>query len=379
MTDTTMHSAITDHPVLDAGVLGTMHLSNRAVVAPMSRVSTRGDGVPTARMQRYYAGFADGGFSLIITEGVYPDRSASQAYSRQPGITTSDQVAAWESIADRVHEWDTRIIMQLMHAGALVQQNPRVETGIAPSAVPPKGEKMPEYGGNGPYPTPREMKLEDFDAVCASFARAARRACDAGMDGVEIHGANGYLLDQFITTYTNQREDRYGGDPERRIRFPVRVVRAVRDAVPEDFVVGYRLSQTKVNDFDYRWPGGEQEATTYYTALNDAGVDYLHIASEGRNWVETARLDQGTTLTKRAREVTGLPVIANGGMHDPEQARRVLSEGHADFLSLARGALANRDWPKRIANEQQIREFDPGVLDPSAMLSDTEKWGGSGE
>jgi 2,4-dienoyl-CoA reductase-like NADH-dependent reductase (Old Yellow Enzyme family) len=216
-----------------------------------------------------------------------------------------------------------------------------------------------------------------FRKACAStpsFARAAQRASTAGFEGVEIHGANGYLLDQFITTYTNQRNDQYGGAAEDRIRFPVEVVRAVREAIPEDFVVGYRLSQTKVNDFDYRWPGGEKEAVTYYTALDDAGVDYLHIASEGKNWIETARLNGSMTLTRLARKSTDLPVIANGGMHDPTQAHRVLDEGHADFLSLARGALANRDWPERVAKDQRIVEFDPEMLDPSASLSNEDEW-----
>src|SRR5581483_11035836 len=138
------------------------------------------------------------------------------------------------------------------------------------------------------------------------------RAREAGFDGVEIHGANGYLIDQFLTDYTNQRTDRYGGSIEKRLRFALEVVEAIRAAVGNEYPVGIRLSQTKVNDFVYRWPGGKEDAVIIFSALAAAGVSYLHIASEGRNWAETAMIDGNLTLTRLARNVARVPVIEKG-------------------------------------------------------------------
>lgn len=150
------------HPVLTPTSIGALHLSNRLVVAPMSRVSTAGDGLPTPAMRRYYAAFAEGGFGLVITEGTYPDVAHSQGYANQPGIATDEQGAAWRPIVEAVHAGGAKMIAQLMHAGALSQGNRHRRETIGPSAIPPKGEMMPEYGGSGPYATPRAMNDEDI-------------------------------------------------------------------------------------------------------------------------------------------------------------------------------------------------------------------------
>jgi 2,4-dienoyl-CoA reductase-like NADH-dependent reductase (Old Yellow Enzyme family) len=134
-----------------------------------------------------------------------------------------------------------------------------------------------------------------------------------------------------------------------------------------------RLSQTKVNDFQYRWAGSD-DARIVFTSLADAGAGYLHIASEGRDWIETARLDDGDTITALAKKVTGLPVIANGGMHDLKQAAQLLEGGHADVLSLGRGALANPDLPSRVAAGHELETFDHAMLQPRASLDNAEEW-----
>jgi 2,4-dienoyl-CoA reductase-like NADH-dependent reductase (Old Yellow Enzyme family) len=159
-----------------------------------------------------------------------------------------------------------------------------------------------------------------------------------------------------------------------RIRLTAEVANAVVAATPAEFVVGVRLSQTKVNDLDYRWPGGAYDAEVIFEALAGTGIDYLHIASEGRNWLETARLQGGQTLTGLARRVSGLPVIANGGMHDPAQADRVLTDGHADVLSVARGALANPDLPRRLAEGVELAPFEREMLEPAATLANARQW-----
>lgn len=359
-------------PVLSHAELFGRRLRNRLAVAPMTRVSASGDGLATDRMRGYYRDFARGGFAIVITEGTYTDRDASQGYDRQPGIANRWQAKSWAPIATAISDHGSLAIMQLMHAGALSQ---RQEPGriISPSAVRPPGEMMPDYGGSGPYRMPAAMTATDLAQVRKGFVTAARRARRAGFHGVEIHAANGYLLDQFITEYTNGRDDEYGGSESARIRYPAEIVAAVRDSSPADFVVGVRVSEAKVNDLKYRWPGGAAEAMTIFTALADAGASYIHIAGEGRGFRESTA-DRQEPRTTLARRVTGLPVIANGGLDDPDLADAVIEAGHADLISLGRAALASPDWPARIANGRPVAQFDRGMISPSASIQNTDAW-----
>jgi 2,4-dienoyl-CoA reductase-like NADH-dependent reductase (Old Yellow Enzyme family) len=233
---------------------------------------------------------------------------------------------------------------------------------------------LEEYGGSGRWPVPREMTTSEIDFAVAGFVGAATRAQAAGFDGVEIHAANGYLLDQFLTVYTNSRCDEYGGSVANRIRLTARIVAEIRHRVGTDFVVGVRLSQTKVNDLKYRWPDGAKDAETIFAALAEAGVDYLHIASEGRDFIDTARFADGRTITAVARQVTGLPVIANGGMHDMRQAAHVLDGDHADLLSIGRGALANPDLPARLGRGVELNRFHHAMLAPMATIANARLW-----
>ena len=351
--------------------IGELALKNRLAVAPMSRVSTQNGGVPTAEMADYYTDYANGGFGLLITEGTYTDAAFSQGYDKQPGLVTTEQQTGWRTVVESVHTAGAAIVLQLMHAGALSQT---LTQTVGPSAVQPKGRKMVEYGGEGPYPLPEAMTPAAIASAVDGFVRAAQRAQAAGFDGVEIHGANGYLIDQFITTYTNHRTDDYGGPVGNRIRLAGAIIRAIRSVVPPSFVVGIRLSQGKVNDFDYRWPGGAAEGEVMFKAIEAAGADYIHIASEGRDWLQTARFETGLTITEVARQATCLPVMANGGMHKPQQAEQVLADGHADLVSLGTGALANPDWPRRVLAGQPLRPFDHGMLSPNATLAATRHW-----
>ncbi|WP_433475664.1 alkene reductase [Spirillospora sp. CA-142024] len=362
-----------NHPALEPGRVGDLRTANRLVVAPMTRVSAESDGTATPEMADYYAEFARGGFGLVITEGIYTDIAYSQGYLNQPGLVSGRHVAAWRDVTEGVHGAGAPIVAQLMHAGALSQGNPYRDDTAGPSAVRPQGVKMPEYGGNGPWPTPREMSPADIESAIAGFVASAVNARDAGFDGVEVHAANGYLLDQFITDYTNLREDSYGGPIANRVRLTAEVVTAIRAEVGPDWCVGVRLSQTKVNDFRYRWPGGPHDAEVIFTALAEAGASYLHIASEGRNWIETARLDGGLTITGLARRVSGLPVIANGGMHDADLSAQVLGDGHTDLVSVARGALVNPDLPRRLAEGRAQERFDHSILEPMVTLDNVRR------
>lgn len=348
--------------------VGGRTLRNRIAVAPMSRVSARGDGVPTTEMADYYRQFSTGGFSLTITEGIYPIGPASQGYANQPGLTSAGQAAGWATVVSAAHKADGLIVAQLMHAGALSQH---LAATLGPSVITPRGRKMPEYGGTGPYPTPAAVTEAQIEDIIAGFAASAELAADAGFDGVEIHAANGYLLDQFLTAYTNTRMGRYGGSPEARARLTADVAAAVRARTGDRILVGVRLSQAKVNDSHHKWLS-RQEATSIFTAIAAAGPDYLHLAGEGRPWTESGTAADGTPLGALARQISDIPVIVNGGLHEPALIEHVLSSGEADLVSLGRAALADPDWPTNARNGRRSRSFDPGMISPAATVQNTQ-------
>nr|WP_275407803.1 NADH:flavin oxidoreductase [Streptomyces coelicoflavus] len=339
-------------------------MRNRFALAPMTRVSATEDGRATPEMAEYYAAFAEGGFGLLITEGTYTDTAFSQGYLHQPGITDKAQAAAWRPVVDRAHAAGARVVLQLMHAGAVAQGNRFCDRAVGPSAVRPLGEQLTKYRGGGRWPVPLEMTRRQIAEAVQGFADAAVRARDAGFDGVEIHAANGYLLDQFLTPYTNLRTDEYGGDTEGRSRLVREVTTEVKGATGPGFTVGVRFSQGKINNPSWRWPGGDADAGAVFSAAAAAGADYLHLAGSGRDWPA-----HGPTLPGLARTVTGLPVIANGGLHQDAVARRLLDERHADVLAVGTGALANPDLPRRVAADEAPAPFDPGLLDPLATLA----------
>ncbi|WP_447919233.1 NADH:flavin oxidoreductase [Achromobacter aegrifaciens] len=348
-----------------------LSLSNRLAVAPMTRVSATEDGRATPQMADYYAAYAAGGFGLVITEGIYTDQAHAQGYLFQPGLADDAQRDAWRPVVDRVHAHGGRIVAQLMHAGALSQGNPHRATTKGPSAVLPKGQQMAFYRGDGLYRMPEAMSDEDIAGAIEGFAQAARRAQEAGFDGVEIHGANGYLLDQFLTTHTNVRADHYGGSLDNRLRLTVDVIQAVRRSTEQHFVVGVRSSQGKVNDFTHKWEGGEADAAQIFRTLGAQPIDYLH-TTEFEAW-RPAFGDQGPSLAALARRHVSVPVLANGSLHDPIQADQVMAREEADFVSLGRGALTHPDWPARLRAGEGLATFDRGLLAPIADLANAAR------
>jgi len=242
---------------------------------------------------------------------------------------------------------------------------------VAPSAVRPVGEQMTFYRGEGQYPLPRELSESEIQDIISSFGDAASYAVfDAGFDGVEIHGANGYLLDQFFTDYTNLRTDRWGGDIASRLQLSLNVIRAVRQRVGQAIPVGIRISQGKVNDFFHKWANGEDDARIVFTLLAGSGIDYLHL-TEFEAW-QPAFPDNPLSLVELARKYAPqLTIMANGSLHNESRAQQVMQMG-ADFIALGRGALANHDWPERVAAGEEIREFDSAILGPIANIKDAE-------
>jgi 2,4-dienoyl-CoA reductase-like NADH-dependent reductase (Old Yellow Enzyme family) len=359
-------------PLLAPARLQSLALANRMVVAPMTRISASHEGHATDEMSRYYARFVAGGFGLIISEGTYTDRAWSQGYANQPGLSDIDQARAWRRVTDAIRARDGRIIAQLMHAGALSQAN-RFRIGTAaPSPVPPIGRQMVAYRGQGPYATPRQMSEQEIAEAIDGFAHAAVLALEvAGFDGVEIHGANGYLLDQFFTDYTNRRQDSWGGSIERRAQLTIEVVRTVRAAIGESALLGVRISQSKVNDPLHRWAQPDLTARTIFAGVADAGASYIHVTEADA--LQPASLTGGSTLIQLAhRAAPGLPIIANGGLQEPARALAALEHG-ASLIALGRGALANPDWPRRVGYGDQPLELDPALLAPYANIKACEQ------
>lgn len=353
------------------GRIGVVDLSCRAVVAPMTRVSSDPGGVPNAVMRDYYEAYALGGFGLIISEGTYPDRVYAQGYRHQPGMTDDAQQGGWREVVETVHRAGSKIFQQLMHAGALSQHNDYAVEAAGPSTVQPVGEMAANYFGDGLYKTPRALSFSEIEAIKQGFAAAAMRSVAAGFDGIEIHGANGYLLHQFFSATANQRDDDYGGPADNRARLHVEVLTAIKEAVGPNVPVGMRVSQLAVNDFGDQWAGGERDARVLFSALASAGVDYLHVNSVPA----TAPVFGGAkTLAGHARDYYDGPIIACGALHDPETADQFIVRGGADFFAMARGALADPAWPRKVAAGETPISFDPGMTQPLATIENTRNW-----
>lgn len=357
--------------------LGKLNLKNRLALAPMTRISASSDGIPSEKMLSYYESFAKGGFGLIITEGTYIDNKYSQTYKFQPGIVYPDHIDSWANIATAVKKHGAKIIMQIQHSGALSQGNSFVDITLAPSVVHPKGAQLDFYNGNGPYEVPKEATKLEILEIISSFAKAAKNAQASGFDGVEIHGANGYFLDQFLTDYTNQRNDEYGGTIENRLRIYKEVISAVKKEVTEGFIVGIRISQSKVNDYCHKWID-EEEAEYIFKSLENYGVEYLHITefSALQNAFEVSRYKKGSqtdSLIQLAKKYTDLPVLANGSINSESTINKILESGSADLVSIGKTALANHDFPVKIKNGKSLNLFDADkILRPMADIKDFE-------
>ncbi|HEX6922457.1 MAG TPA: NADH:flavin oxidoreductase [Bacillales bacterium] len=356
-------------PLFQDFTLNGLNLENRIAVSPMTRTSGTEDGQVTDQMVQYYERYASGGFSLIFTEGLYLDESYSQGYFHQPGIANAKHVNGWKQVTDIVHKHGSRMFAQLMHAGALSQGNHYTNTTIAPSAVQPKGEQLEFYGGSGKFSVPEEMTVQQIRDAVEAFADSAVRAKRAGFDGVEIHGANGYVIDQFLTDYTNQRTDEYGGTLTNRLRFAKEVIHAVRNAVGKEFPVGIRISQGKVNDYTHKWASGEADAALIFEAIAEAGVDFIHVTDYDAT---QPAFDTGLSLAALAKKYGRLPVIANGKLAEPEKANQLIASGDADLITLGTGALANPDWPNRVKENLPLEAFDPNILQPQANIKEQE-------
>ena len=319
--------------------LGPLALQNRLVMAPLTRSRAIGN-VPNDLMVQYYAQHASAG--LIITEGTSPSPNGV-GYARIPGIYSAEQVAGWKRVTAAVHPLGAKIFVQLMHCGRIAHplNLPAGARILAPSAVAAAGEMYTDAKGMQPNAIPAAMTEADIKSTIAEYAQAAKNAMAAGFDGVELHGANGYLLEQFFRPTSNQRTDRYGGSIENRARFVLEVVMAVIGAVGKD-KVGIRLSPFGAfNDMppyatmeaDYTWLAGE---------LNTAGLVYIHLVDHSSMGAPPVPESMKATF----RSVFKRTLILSGG-YDAVRAESDLEAGKCDLVAFGRPFLANPDLVAR--------------------------------
>ncbi len=339
--------------LLSPAQLGPLRLANRMVMAPMTRNRAAAGNVASDLAVLYYRQRASAG--LIVTEGTQVSERGV-GYANTPGIYSDAQVAGWRKVTDAVHERGGKIFAQIWHVGRVSHPSfqPNGELPVAPSAIAPEGHA---YTASGPqaHPVPRALGLGEIPGVIAEFVTGTRCAREAGFDGVEIHGANGYLIDQFLRDGSNHRNDAYGGPVENCVRFLREVTAAGADAWSPDRV-GVRLSPlSSYNDMS----DSDPFATFGLAArvLDGFGLAYLHLIATGSFEPES---EEGR-MTAHLRERFRGPMIVNGG-YTLETAEAEISSGRADLVSFGSSFLANPDLPERFAAGAALNAPNPATF-----------------
>ncbi|WP_405812532.1 NADH:flavin oxidoreductase [Streptomyces sp. NBC_01520] len=357
---------------------GALKLPNRIVMAPMTRNFSPG-GVPGQDVATYYARRAAGGTGLIITEGTYVGHASAGEHGDVPLFHGEAPLAGWRRVVEDVHAAGGRIAPQLWHVGTVRKagQPPVAEApSVGPSGLTPKG-----------IPTGDERSILDLagiDAVIGAFAAAAADAERIGFDGVELHGAHGYLIDQFLWSKTNRRTDEYGGDPVARTRFAADVVKAVREAVSPSLPVILRMSQWKIDNYDARLAATPQELERILVPLAEAGVDVFH-ASTRRYWLPEFE-GSDLNLAGWVKKITGRPVITVGSVGldsgfvstylsgktpSPTGITPLLerlTREEFDLVAIGRSLLGDPEWPTK-TRDGRAEDIMPFSLEAMATLT----------
>jgi len=349
-----------------------LKLANRIVMAPMTRSFSPG-GIPGPDVARYYRQRAEGGVGLIVTEGTYMPYPAAGFDPGVPHLYGDEALAGWQEVVNQVHEAGGKIFPQLWHVGMVFGPpygNPA--EGIRP--VGPSGLKKPgELAG-------QPMTQADIDAVIEAYGIAAANAVQLGFDGIELHGAHGYLIDQFFWEGTNRRTDKYGGDLPSRTRFAVEVIQEVRRRVGPDFPLALRFSQWKLQEFDAKLARTPAELGGFLEPLSDAGVDLFHCST--RRFWEPEFAGSNLNLAGWTKKLTGKPTVTVGSVTLGEDFLKSfrtndtaaimgidellerLGRGEFDLVAIGRSLIANPSWPVKVRNGAlgQLKPFNRSEL-----------------
>ena len=338
--------------------LGSIAMSNRMVMAPLTRNRASMEGVPQDINVTYYEQRASAG--LIITEAT-PISPMGHGYPLLPGIYTDAQIAGWKKVTDAVHAKGGKIVIQLWHVGRI--SHPTLLNGatpVAPSAIKPAGKAF-TFDGLVDYVTPRALEANELPGIVADYVQAAKNALKAGFDGVEVHSANGYLLDQFLRDGSNQRTDSYGGSIENRARLLMEVTKAVVDAIGSD-KVGLRLSP--VNPFNDMKDSNPQAVFNYVTEqLNQFNLAYLHVVEGGIHGGGVADPFDFSAMRKLCKS----PYMANLS-YDKARGNAAIASGHADAVAYGVPFISNPDLVERFRKDAPLNEADS-----SSFYGGTEK------
>lgn len=331
--------------------LGTLTLQNHVVMSPMTRSRATANHIPTPIIADYYGQRATAG--LIITEGTSPSPNGD-GYARTPGLYNTEQVAAWKPVTAAVHGKGGAIFAQLMHAGRTAHIANLTNGGevLAPSAIHQSGQMYTDTEGMQDHTTPRAMTLDEIKTAIEEFVTASQNAIEAGFDGVELHGANGYLIEQFLSPVTNQRTDEYGGSIENRARFTLETAEAVGKAIGFD-KVGIRLSPYGAAGDMVPYADIDETYTYVATQLNALGIVYVHV-------VDHSALG-GTAVPPHVTEAirkafTGTLILAGG--YDATRAEADLQTRKGDLIGIGRPFIANPDLVERMKTGAELTQPD---------------------
>ncbi|MFI8966528.1 NADH:flavin oxidoreductase [Streptomyces sp. NPDC053493] len=351
--------------------LNGLTVPNRIVMAPMTRMFSPG-GIPGEDVRSYYARRAAAGVGLIVTEGTYVGHESAGQSDRVPRFHGEEQLAGWAKVAEDVHAAGGTIVPQLWHIG-MVRKQGQPPYADAP-AVGPSGIRTDGTEGEG-----KAMTRSDLDDVIGAFAEAAAAAERIGFDGVELHGAHGYLIDQFLWAGTNRRTDAYGGDPVARTKFAAEIVAAVRASVSPDFPVIFRYSQWKQDAYDARLAETPEELEAILTPLAAAGVDVFH-ASTRRHWVPEFD-GSDLNLAGWTKKLTGRPTITVGSVGlDGDFLHAFAGEGapvqgidelldrlerdEFDLVAVGRALLQDPEWAAKVlaGRTDELKPYDAAAV-----------------
>lgn len=322
--------------------LGNLRLKNRVVMAPMTRSRAIGN-VPADISALYYGERAGAG--LIVTEGTSPSPNGL-GYTRIPGLFNSEQVKGWRKVTDSVHQSGGLIFVQIMHTGRISHDLnlPEGATVLAPSSVKPAGKMFTDVSGLVEFPVPKEMTADDIAVTLDEFAFSAKMAIEAGFDGVELHGANGYLIEQFLSPVSNRRSDDYGGSIEKRCRFVLEIVEKVGLEIGKDRL-GIRLSPYGVASDMSHYPEIDEEYTFLAEKLNYANIAYVHLVDHSNMGAPEVPV----SIKRMFREKFKNTLILSGG-YTKEKATQDITNGHADLVAFAKPFINNPDLVERFRN-----------------------------
>jgi N-ethylmaleimide reductase len=335
--------------------LGKLSLKNRVVMAPMTRSRAVESNTANQLMAEYYAQRASAG--LIITEGTSPSPNGT-GYARIPGLWSKRQIEGWEKVTTAVHAKGGRIFVQLMHTGRVGHplNLPEGAELLAPSAVAAEGAMYTDAKGPQAYPIPRAMSEADLWSTVAEFTQAAQNAIVAGFDGVELHGANGYLLEQFLSPHSNLRDDAWGGSVEKRIGFVIEVVKRVTAAIGAHRV-GIRLSPHGTSAGMKSYPEIDRTYVELVTRISPYGLQYIHLVDHSS--LGSPKVPE--SLRRELRRAWPRTIILAGGL-DRSLAETALRDGKGDLFAFGRSFLANPDLVTRLERGLSLNSPDPSTF-----------------